>query len=68
MDRCTAQCDYISFVSIGHQAPYTTVFLVGEQSLLWLVSSGMIDGDSSQEENEKEVALLTKMPDCELKQ
>lgn len=53
MDRYTAQYDYISFVSIGHQAPYTTVFIVDEQNLLWLPSSGTIDGGSSQKENEK---------------
>lgn len=53
MDRYTAPCDDIGFVSIGHKAPSTAVFIVGEQNLLWLSSSGMIDGNSSQKENEK---------------
>lgn len=30
-----------------------TVFIVGEQNPLWLSSSGMIDVNSSQKENEK---------------
>lgn len=30
-----------------------TVLIIDEQNLLWLSSSGMIDGDSSQKENEK---------------
>ena len=53
MDRYTAQYDYISFVSIGHQALYMTVFVVDEQNPLWLSSSETIDRDSSQKENEK---------------
>lgn len=53
MDTYTAQHVYISSVSIGHQVPSMTVFIVDEQTLLWLSSSSMIDGDSSQKENEK---------------
>lgn len=53
MDTYTAHCVYISSVSIGHWVPYMTVFIVDEQNLLWLSSSRMIDGDSSQKENEK---------------
>lgn len=45
-----------------------TVFIVDEQNLSWLSSNRMIDGDSSQKENEKYLPVLTKMPDRELKQ